>query len=175
MDIIVRHAEPGDYQAVQQIYAQPRALAGTLQLPFPAQEMWRERLLKNSSEDFVLVALVNDKVVGNLGLHMTTRRRRAHVAHIGMGVHDEYQRLGVGSALLAAAISQADHWLNLLRIELTVFTDNEAAIKLYKKFGFVMEGTHVAYALRDGVYTDVYAMARLHPNQPMLKKLSADK
>jgi L-phenylalanine/L-methionine N-acetyltransferase len=170
MDITIRHAEPADYTAIQQIYAQPRATAGTLQVPFPSQEMWRERLTKFASEDFILVALVNDKIVGNLGLHMTTRRRRTHTAHIGMGVHDEYQRLGVGSALLAAALSQADNWLNLLRIELTVFTDNAPAITLYKKFGFVIEGTHVAYALRAGVYEDVYAMARLHPNQPIIRQ-----
>ena len=170
MDIIVRHAEPGDYLAVQQIYAQPRAVAGNLQVPFPSQEMWRERLTKIDSNNHILVALVNDKVVGNLGLHLSARRRRTHAAGIGIGVHDEYHRLGVGSALLAAALSQADNWLNLLRIELTVFTDNEAAIQLYKKFGFVIEGTHVAYGLRDGAYADVYAMARLHPKQPLLGK-----
>lgn len=170
MDITVRHAEPADYVAIQQIYAQPRAAEGTLQLPFPSQEMWRERLAKSSNEDHILVALVNDKVVGNLGLHMTTRRRRLHTAHVGMGVHDEYQRLGVGTELLTAAVSQADNWLNLLRLELSVFTDNAPAIQLYKKFGFVIEGTHIAYALRAGVYADVYAMARLHPNQPLIKQ-----
>ena len=38
----------------------------------------------------------------------------------------------------------------VLRIELTVYTDNAAAIALYRKFGFEIEGTHRAYALRDG-------------------------
>ena len=34
-------------------------------------------------------------------------------------------------------------------------------MKLYRKFGFEIEGTHKAYALRDGRYVDTYAMARL--------------
>ena len=55
-----------------------------------------------------------------------------------------------------------------LRIELIVFTDNAAAIALYRKFGFELEGTHRAYALRDGRYVDALAMARLHPNPPRI-------
>ena len=83
-----------------------------------------------------------------------------------MAVHDEWHHQGVGSALLQAAISLADNWLHLLRLELTVYTDNEVAVRLYKKHGFLIEGTHRAYALRDGKYVDAYAMARIHPNPP---------
>src|SRR6267378_2148434 len=94
------------------------------------------------------------------------RPRRSHVGYIGMAVHDEWHHQGVGSALLQAAISLADNWLHLLRLELTVYTDNEVAVRLYKKHGFFIEGTHRAYALRDGKYVDAYAMARIHPNPP---------
>jgi putative acetyltransferase len=69
---------------------------------------------------------------------------------------------------MGALIEAADRWLNLQRIELTVFTDNARAIALYRRFGFVVEGTHRAYALRDGAYVDVHAMARLHPSPPQL-------
>lgn len=173
MELKIRHAEPSDFAAIQETFAQPKATSGTLQIPYPSAEMWRDRLTKTSTEFVLLVALVDGKLVGNAGLHMTARRRRAHAAHIGMAVHDQYHNLGVGSALMAALIDQADNWLNLLRLELTVFTDNEPAQRLYKKFGFVTEGTHVAYALRDGVYADVFAMARLHPKQPTLKRPEA--
>jgi len=169
MELKIRHAEPSDFAAIQETFAQPKATSGTLQIPYPSAEMWRERLSTRSADRPLLVALVDGKLVGNAGLELSTRRRRTNAAHIGMAVHDQYHNLGVGSALMAALIDQADNWLNLLRLELTVFTDNQAAINLYKKFGFVVEGTHVAYALRDGVYADVYAMARLHPKQPMLK------
>jgi putative acetyltransferase len=55
----------------------------------------------------------------------------------------------------------ADNWLRIVRLELTVYTDNPAALHLYEKFGFVIEGTHRAYALRDGTYVDTYCMARV--------------
>jgi len=62
---------------------------------------------------------------------------------------------------MQAMIDLADKRLNLSRLELEVYTDNEAAIHLYKKFDFVTEGTHHQFAFRDGVFVDVYAMARI--------------
>jgi putative acetyltransferase len=44
---------------------------------------------------------------------------------------------------------------------LTVYVDNAPAIHLYKRFGFVIEGTHQAFALRDGRYVDAHFMARI--------------
>ncbi len=79
-----------------------------------------------------------------------------------MMVRDDWQGKGVGTALMQAAIDLADKWLNLTRLELDVYTDNEPAIKLYTKFGFTIEGTNVNYAFRDGQFVDVYLMARLH-------------
>jgi L-phenylalanine/L-methionine N-acetyltransferase len=53
--------------------------------------------------------------------------------------------------------------MNVIRLVLTVFTDNERAIALYRRFGFEIEGTHKAYAMRDGVYADTHFMARIRP------------
>lgn len=76
-------------------------------------------------------------------------------------MRDDWQGKGVGSALMQAMIDLADKWLNLTRLELTVYTDNEAGIALYKKFGFEIEGTHRKFAFRDGEFVDAYAMARV--------------
>jgi putative acetyltransferase len=62
---------------------------------------------------------------------------------------------------MQAGIDLADNWLNLRRLELEVFVDNEPAIQLYKKFGFTIEGTLVEFAFRDGRYVDTFTMARL--------------
>jgi putative acetyltransferase len=53
--------------------------------------------------------------------------------------------------------------MGLRRLELTVQTDNARAIALYQRHGFVIEGTHLADSLRDGILIDVYSMARLVP------------
>jgi putative acetyltransferase len=44
---------------------------------------------------------------------------------------------------------------------LTVYTDNPAALALYRKFGFEQEGLLKAFAYRAGDYVDAYTMARV--------------
>lgn len=72
-------------------------------------------------------------------------------------------RRGGGTALMAAMIDLADNWLGLHRIELTVNADNAAAIHLYEKVGFTVEGRFRDYLFRAGQYVDALAMARLRP------------
>ena len=72
-----------------------------------------------------------------------------------------WQGQGVGSQLLGAALEVADNWMNLHRVELTVYVDNEPAQALYRKFGFETEGRLRDYAVRDGVLVDALSMARL--------------
>jgi len=159
--IHIRRAQQGDAEAIMATFASPRAMAGTLQLPYPSAEIWRKRIADQGPEDFMLVAEVKGTVVGNLGLHPAGRARRRHAASVGMSVRDDMQRQGVGTALLLAAIDIADHWLNYTRLELTVYTDNIAAVTLYRNFGFVIEGTLQGFAYRNGRYVDAYTMARL--------------
>ena len=87
---------------------------------------------------------------------------------LGISVSPSAQGQGIGNALMAAMLDYADNWAQVLRIELTVFSDNERAIRLYERHGFEHEGRHKAYALRNGVYVDALAMARLHPRQPVV-------
>lgn len=129
MDITVRHSEPDDYRALHRIFSGPRAIAGTLQLPFPRAEMWRERLLEPPEGLYSLVACVEGEVVGSLSLHTSsTRWRMRHVGSIGMAVRDDWQGKGIGTALMEAALDIADNWLNLTRIELRVYVDNAAGV-----------------------------------------------
>jgi putative acetyltransferase len=162
--IVVRSAEARDADALQAIFAAPRAMAGTLQLPYPSAALWARRLADAGADDCLLVAEVGGEVVGNLGLHPASKSpRRRHAAAIGMAVRDDWQRRGVGTALLVAGVDLADKWLGYARLELTVYTDNAAAVALYRKFGFEIEGTARGYALRDGVLVDAFMMARQMP------------
>src|SRR5262249_25682808 len=157
--IVIRRAEISDAEAIHSTFCGPRAIAGTLQIPYASVEMWRKRLSDFPPEDHLLVATIAGEVVGNLGLHTAHKTpRRRHVGSIGMAVRDDRQRRGVGSALMTAAIDLADRWLNLQRLELSVYTDNLAALALYRKFGFTIEGTCCAYAFRDGEYVDAFLM-----------------
>lgn len=168
-DLTVRHTEPSDYRALHAIFTHPKVVWGTMQLPHPSVESWRKRLETPSPDFYSLVACADEEVVGNIGLSVLTRPRRRHVGTLGMAVRDDWQGRGVGSALMTAALELADGWLQLTRVELTVFTDNAPAVALYEKFGFVLEGTHKGYAFRDGAYVDTYTMARLRP-EPSFSK-----
>jgi putative acetyltransferase len=167
MEIVIRHAEPEDYEAIHRILSGPRAMAGTLQLPYQSVENVRKRFSETSEGLFHLVACVQGKVVGHLGLEtFPAFWRRRHVGYIGMAVRDDLQGRGIGTALMEAALDLADNWLNLTRVELAVYADNAAGIALYDKFGFEIEGTHHRYAFRDGMYVDACSMARIKPASP---------
>ena len=161
MSINVRPVEKDDIPAIREIYAGRNAYTGTLQLPHPSLELWQQRLEDLPSNVYSLLAEIDGKVVGQAGLAVEQNPRRRHVAGFGMAVHDDYQGKGVGTALLTELVDLAENWIGITRLELTVYTDNAAAIALYEKLGFVIEGTSRHYALRNGEYVDVYQMARL--------------
>ncbi len=159
--IKIRHSEPEDIPAIKTLYAQPSCYAGTLQQPFASEQLWQQRL-KEPVPNFVsLVAVENETLLGQLGMEIFIHPRRKHVANIGMAVSEHHRNLGVGQALLKAAIDTAENWQAVTRIELEVYTDNPAALKLYQNHGFEIEGTAKNYAFREGEYVDVYLMSRL--------------
>jgi L-phenylalanine/L-methionine N-acetyltransferase len=163
MSITVRRVEPSDYESIWRIFVDESAFGGTLQMPYPAKETWRERLSKVDHTNYLLVACEGDQVVGQAGLHgVSTHPRRAHSATLGMAVPRVWQGKGVGTALMTALVDLADNWFGYSRLELTVYVDNTRAQSLYRKFGFEVEGTFRAYALRAGTFVDAHAMARLH-------------
>ncbi len=148
-------------EGITALYNDPAVARQVLQMPFQSTEVWRKRLAPENERVVQLVALHQGQVIGNIGLEQVSRIRRSHCAHIGMGVAVAWQGQGVGSRLLAAALDLADNWMNVQRVELTVYADNEAAIALYRKFGFDTEGVFREYAVRDGVLVDALSMARL--------------
>ena len=160
--LTIRRAEPDDCAALYEMFASPKLYANTLQLPYPSREGWRRRLAEPGDGTYNLVAVVDNKVVGMFGLHtFPARPRRQHAAAIGLTVHDDWHGKGVGTALMRAGLDLADNWLNLTRLELEVYTDNDAAVRLYERFGFEREGLLRRHAYRDGRYVDSYSMARL--------------
>jgi L-phenylalanine/L-methionine N-acetyltransferase len=161
-NIVIRRIEPEDFRGLQRINEQPLAVYGTLQVPYPSAQTWRQRLEHQTGNHYGLVACVRDTIVGSLGLAVPERSpRRAHVGEIGLAVHDQWHGRGIGTALVRAAVDLADRWLNLRRLELTSYTDNDRALGLYKKFGFEIEGLLRRYAFRDGAFVDAYLLARL--------------
>jgi putative acetyltransferase len=162
-EIKIRAAEPDDAEAVYEIFNGPGVVAGTLQIPWISLEERRRRMARDG-DTHGLVATIDGRVIGLLNLHLERSPRRRDCAWFGMAVHDGFQGQGVGSALMRAMIELADGWYGLRRLELIVHADNAAAIHLYQKFGFLIEGTARQFALRDGEFVDALYMARLRPS-----------
>ena len=93
--------------------------------------------------DATLVAVGDDEIVGSLHIEAS----RFGFGEIGMMVARDWRGRGVGGALLAAAIDWArEHGLH--KLSLGVFAHNAAAIRLYRKFGFVEEGRRIKHYRR---------------------------
>jgi putative acetyltransferase len=160
-DVLIRAFEPADIEDLTEVLNQPQATWGTMQLPYASVAQRRARLEASAPGAFRLAAVVEGKVVGEISLQTFDHPRRKHAGSIGMVVHDAHAGRGIGSALLAAVCEQADRWLNLTRLELSVWEDNARAIALYERFDFQREGLLRGYAWRDGAYVDAVCMARL--------------
>ncbi|MDG2615912.1 GNAT family N-acetyltransferase [Thermoleptolyngbya sichuanensis XZ-Cy5] len=159
--IQIRHVQAGDIDKLHSLLTSPDVVYWTSKMPCVVAEEMREQLSNPPAGHYTLVATYNQSVAGSLGFSTCLQPRMRHMGHIStVAVHPNFRGYGVGTALVKAAIDLADQWFNLHRLDLMVYTDNDAAIALYKKFGFVTEGVLKDYAFRAGAYTDVQVMAR---------------
>ncbi|MBP0616444.1 GNAT family N-acetyltransferase [Jiella mangrovi] len=159
---LVRAARESDLEGLNALMNLPNYRRGTLRLPHESLAATKNRLFGVSSDFTLLVAEEAGALVGTASLNRLAGRR-SHVGQLGMGVHDDHLRRGVGTALLSELVSLSDEWLGLVRLELDVMADNAPAIALYEKHGFALEGRLRASALREGVLVDTLMMARIRP------------
>lgn len=119
------------------------------------------RLLSQpEAETLVLAAEAGEEMVGFLSADRGSCRRTAHSAYIVCGVREAYRNQGIGTRLFR----MLDDWAKIngiTRLELTVLTENAAAVHLYRKSGFEIEGTRRHSMRVKGVYKDEYEMSKL--------------
>ena len=157
----LRAIRPSDAEALCAIFNMPGFRWGTLRMPFEMVEQVERRIAKSGQETTWIVAELDGKVVGHGSLVVQGSPRRSHIGEINIGLDDGFVGKGIGSAILAALLDVADNWRALKRVELTVYADNEPAIRLYSSHGFEIEGRHVKAGFTDGQYHDLLSMARL--------------
>ena len=107
-----------------------------------------------------IVADHDGRIVGWCDIRRESIPVYSHTGHLGMGVLAEYRGQGLGERLIRAAIEAARE-TDFERIELSVYGRNAPAMALYRKVGFVHEGTRVRGKKLDGDYDDVHMMGLL--------------
>ena len=94
----------------------------------------------HSENQITLLALLNDKIAGLVNITADQRKRVRHIGDLFIVIGKKYWNNGLGSLLLEEAIEWAQASGILCRLQLTVQTRNQAAVHLYQKHGFVIEG-----------------------------------
>lgn len=127
------------------------------------EEIQRERIKAGLKEERGCLLLAEDeegKLAGFLAVKGSRLKRVKHTVYIVIGVLQSYQRQGVGTKLF----QEAERWarpLGVVRMELTVRSDNEPAKGLYRKAGFEEEGIRRKALFVDGRYVDECYMSKL--------------
>jgi RimJ/RimL family protein N-acetyltransferase len=159
--VTVRPAIPRDAGAFVEVYravAAERRWIQTEVVPL-GERAYRRRFRRSwTTEEATLVALADGALIGSLSISREDRPATRHVATLGMFVAGSWRRRGVGTALMAEALRWA-RLHGIEKIELSVYPHNEAAIALYRKFGFDVEGRLVRHAKKSYGYEDEILMA----------------
>lgn len=127
--------------------------------PPPLEDVFNFQAGLISKSGPVYYAVTKDRVVGWCDIFPMNNPRQSHRGGLGMGIISSHRSQGIGGQLLEKTLSHAKVF-GLEKVELQVYTTNNNAIKLYKKFGFIQEGLTKNYRKLDGVYFDSIAMAK---------------
>lgn len=121
----------------------------------------RARLEAAQTENLLICAWQDGVPVGFLSADRGGCRRNRHSAYVVTGVRAAWRGQGAGSEFLR----RLDAWARengLTRLELTVMCHNAAALRLYQKNSFEIEGRARRSLMVDGAPVDEYYMAKLY-------------
>jgi len=159
-DLEVRPARAADARAFLEfwraIVAEERFVR-TEEVRTPARE-YRRRFRRRSDLETHLLAFEGDRLVG----HVTVQRERHpvthHVGSLAIAVAADARGRGIGRRLMEEAIDWSTR-AGIEKLVLSVYPHNEAAISLYRSFGFVEEGRLARHSRKSYGYEDEILMA----------------
>jgi RimJ/RimL family protein N-acetyltransferase len=130
---------------------------GEFELTESEEQEFIRKCLASDNQLFILGS-IDDTIVAALNLSGGRRPRVRHSGELSMSVRKQYWGLGIGSFMLDTLIDWARGTQIVKKINLRVRTDNQRAIVLYERKGFVREGTIHKEILLEGRYYDHHWM-----------------
>ncbi len=146
----------GFRDCIAEVMRERRWLAFVEPFPLPESAAFVARNIASGNPHFV--ADDAGSIVGWCDIRREEIPSYAHDSVMGMGLRAAYRGRGLGERLLRAALDAAKA-RGFERVSLNVYAKNTHAFALYRKLGFVLEGTKVRGRKLDGEYDDVHLMA----------------
>jgi RimJ/RimL family protein N-acetyltransferase len=163
----LRHVEREDLPQFVEWLNDPEVSLGLsirIPLSMDEEENWYAQVLKSPNEErpLCIEAKHEDgwKLIGNSGFFVVDWRNRNAEFGIFIGERADWNQ-GYGTEVVKLILEHGFSTLNLHRIFLRVFADNQRAIRLYEKTGFVHEGRQRQAEFHGGQYHDILFMSML--------------
>ena len=105
-----------------------------------------------------LIALEGGRLVGHVNVQRERHPVTHHVASLSIAVAADARGRGIGRRLMERAIAWSKS-VGVEKLVLSVYPNNEAAISLYRSFGFIDEGRLARHSRKSYGYEDEILMA----------------
>jgi len=160
-EIRIRRATPRDARAFLEfwraIVAEERFVR-TEAVREPLRAFRRRFRVRRPASELHLVALRGSRLIGHLTIERDRHPVTRHVGSLAIAVAADERGRGIGRRLMRSGLD----WARVVGIEkvvLSVYPHNEAAIALYRSFGFVEEGRLARHSRKAYGYEDEILMA----------------
>jgi RimJ/RimL family protein N-acetyltransferase len=165
--MLIREIQPVDAEnfisLIKQVESEAKFMlmeAGERKTTPEQQHKQLEHIKQQSNSTIFVAEQENGKLVGYLIAIGGSVMRTKHSAYLVIGILEEYRGRGIGTKLF----QRLEEWAinaNISRLELTVVTENEAGITLYKKSGFEIEGIKRKSLMINDEFYNEYFMSKL--------------
>jgi RimJ/RimL family protein N-acetyltransferase len=156
--VTLRRVEPADYPLVQRWQNDPLVFRWMdYERPFSLEDI-RASEERASQEGYPFLIEVEGRPIGRIGLNNLRHRDRLASLYIFIGERDLWGR-GYGRDALMTLLAYAFDTLNLRMVELWTLADNERAVNLYKRAGFVEDARLRDRSWIEGHYVDHLVMS----------------
>ncbi len=130
---------------------------GEFKLTIDQERAYIENINKDKNS-LMLLGVIDNRIVSVSQISSENRQRIGHNSELAISVIKEYWGNRVGSFVIEQLIKFAKDNKSIKNISLGVKEDNNNAIKLYKRHGFVEVGIHKNFFNINGDYYDEILM-----------------
>ncbi|GEM_PF-6420124 len=167
--VTLRGQRSDDWDYLTALFARPEVIAITDELPYLADDVFRERYTGTTPGGHNLIGEISlpsgrKRFVGLARLNVSPQRQR-HAGRLLFVPHPDYYGTETEDNFLVQVLQFAAEWLGLQRVEVTVCAEETRAHALYAQHGFASEATMRRYVFLQGAYRDAHVLAWL-PNAP---------